>query len=89
MKCYVRNRNAMSKPQAQTIENQLTKKRIETLGAPKLAQQGKKKVVVCYSKKNMVSEPKSNGSAPAMPGKKVLVPGPAQEIPKSKCCSSM
>ena len=42
-----------------------------------------------HSKKNMVSEPKSNGSAPAMPGKKVLVPGPAQEIPKSKCCSSM
>ncbi|AQL09148.1 Ras-related protein Rab11A [Zea mays] len=41
------------------------------------------------SKKNMVSEPKSNGAAPAMPGTKVLVPGPAQEIPKSKCCSSM
>jgi Ras-related protein Rab-11A len=42
-----------------------------------------------HSKKNMVSEPKSNGAAPAMAGKKVVVPGPAQEIPKSKCCSSM
>ncbi|GJN08824.1 hypothetical protein PR202_ga26781 [Eleusine coracana subsp. coracana] len=38
---------------------------------------------------NMVSEPKSNGAATAMAGKKVVVPGPAQEIPKSKCCSSM
>ncbi|GJN08825.1 hypothetical protein PR202_ga26782 [Eleusine coracana subsp. coracana] len=28
----------------------------------------------------MVSEPKSNGAATAMAGKKVVVPGPAQEI---------
>jgi Ras-related protein Rab-11A len=42
-----------------------------------------------HGKKNMVSEPKSNGAAPAMAGKKVVVLGLAQEIPKSKCCSSM
>ncbi|XP_003573862.2 ras-related protein Rab11D [Brachypodium distachyon] len=42
-----------------------------------------------HSKKNIAAEPKANGSAPSLAGKKVLVPGPAQEIPKSKCCSSM
>ncbi|KAF6983120.1 hypothetical protein CFC21_011101 [Triticum aestivum] len=42
-----------------------------------------------HSKKNIVTDPKANGAAPPLAGKKVLVPGPAQEIPKSKCCSSM
>ncbi|CAN6288335.1 unnamed protein product, partial [Urochloa humidicola] len=42
-----------------------------------------------HSKKNMAVDPKANGAAPSLAGKKVLVPGPAQEIPKSKCCSSM
>ncbi|RLN43263.1 ras-related protein Rab11D-like [Panicum miliaceum] len=42
-----------------------------------------------HSKKNMAADPKANGAAPSLAGKKVLVPGPAQEIPKSKCCSSM
>ncbi|GJN20447.1 hypothetical protein PR202_gb07826 [Eleusine coracana subsp. coracana] len=42
-----------------------------------------------HSKKNMAADPKANGPAPSLAGKKVLVPGPAQEIPKSKCCSSM
>jgi Ras-related protein Rab-11A len=42
-----------------------------------------------HSKKNMVADPMANGAAPSLVGKKVLVPGPAQEIPKSKCCSSM
>ncbi|WVZ58671.1 hypothetical protein U9M48_008913 [Paspalum notatum var. saurae] len=42
-----------------------------------------------HSKKNMTADPKANGAAQALSGKKVLVPGPAQEIPKSKCCSSM
>ncbi|KAL5226124.1 hypothetical protein ABZP36_012763 [Zizania latifolia] len=43
-----------------------------------------------HSKKNMAADPKSNGAAaPSLAGKKVVVPGPAQEIPKSKCCSSM
>ncbi|XP_062201055.1 ras-related protein Rab11D-like isoform X1 [Phragmites australis] len=42
-----------------------------------------------HSKKNMAADTKANGSAPSLAGKKVLVPGPAQEISKSKCCSSM
>ncbi|KAM0870954.1 hypothetical protein ACQ4PT_039690 [Festuca glaucescens] len=42
-----------------------------------------------HSKKNIAADPKVNGAAPSLAGKKVLVPGPAQEIPKSKCCSSM
>uniref|UniRef100_A0A0E0M742 Ras-related protein Rab11D n=1 Tax=Oryza punctata TaxID=4537 RepID=A0A0E0M742_ORYPU len=42
-----------------------------------------------HSKKNMAADPKVNGAAPSLAGKKVVVPGPAQEIPKSKCCSSM
>ncbi|KAF8723276.1 hypothetical protein HU200_021793 [Digitaria exilis] len=42
-----------------------------------------------HSKKNMAADLKANGAAPSLAGKKVLVPGPAQEIPKSKCCSSM
>nr|AAM08543.1 Putative Ras-related protein Rab [Oryza sativa Japonica Group] len=42
-----------------------------------------------HSKKNMAADPKANGAAPSLAGKKVVVPGPAQEIPKSKCCSSM
>ncbi|CAN6305358.1 unnamed protein product, partial [Urochloa humidicola] len=42
-----------------------------------------------HSKKNIAVDPKANGAAPSLAGKKVLVPGPAQEIPKSKCCSSM
>lgn len=42
-----------------------------------------------HSKKNIVADPKANGATPTLAGKKVLVPGPAQEIPKSKCCSSM
>ncbi|CAD6204772.1 unnamed protein product [Miscanthus lutarioriparius] len=42
-----------------------------------------------HSKKNMAADPKANGAAPSLAGKKVIVPGPAQEIPKSKCCSSM
>uniref|UniRef100_J3N276 Ras-related protein Rab11D n=1 Tax=Oryza brachyantha TaxID=4533 RepID=J3N276_ORYBR len=42
-----------------------------------------------HSKKNMAADPKANGAVPSLAGKKVVVPGPAQEIPKSKCCSSM
>uniref|UniRef100_A0A0E0IRI4 Ras-related protein Rab11D n=1 Tax=Oryza nivara TaxID=4536 RepID=A0A0E0IRI4_ORYNI len=42
-----------------------------------------------HSKKNMAADPKANGAAPSLAGKKVVVPGPAHEIPKSKCCSSM
>jgi Ras-related protein Rab-11A len=42
-----------------------------------------------HIKKNMAADPKANGAAPSLAGKKVLIPGPAQDIPKSKCCSYM
>ncbi|RWW14087.1 hypothetical protein BHE74_00008928 [Ensete ventricosum] len=38
------------------------------------------------NKKNLTSDPHSKNSAPALPAKKVIIPGPAQEIPKSKTC---
>lgn len=41
------------------------------------------------NKKSLVSDAQPNGNAPALPGKKIIIPGPAQEIPKSKtCCQS-
>ncbi|WOK97639.1 ras-related protein Rab11D-like [Canna indica] len=41
------------------------------------------------NRKNLTSDPQSNNSAPALPGKKIIIPGPAQEIPKNKtCCTS-
>ncbi|RLN16297.1 ras-related protein Rab11D-like [Panicum miliaceum] len=42
-----------------------------------------------HGKKNMAADPKANGAAPSLAGNKVLIPGPAQEILKSKCCSYM
>ena len=41
------------------------------------------------NKKNLVAgEDQSNGNPASLSGKKIIVPGPAQEIPaKSKCCS--
>ncbi|XP_008782165.2 ras-related protein Rab11D-like [Phoenix dactylifera] len=38
------------------------------------------------SKKNLVSDPRGNGSGPALSGEKIVVPGPAQEIPKNRLC---
>ncbi|EHA8587359.1 ras-related protein Rab11D [Cocos nucifera] len=38
------------------------------------------------NKKNVVSEPQGNGNAPTLSGKKIVIPGPAQEIPKKKMC---
>ncbi|CAA6664382.1 unnamed protein product [Spirodela intermedia] len=41
------------------------------------------------NKKTLVSESQPDGNGPTLSGKKIIVPGPAQEIPKSKtCCSS-
>jgi len=41
------------------------------------------------NKNSLASDGQTNGSAPALPGKKIIVPGPAQEITKSKpCCQS-
>ncbi|ONK75592.1 uncharacterized protein A4U43_C03F18520 [Asparagus officinalis] len=42
------------------------------------------------NKRTLVSDGQGNGTAPAaLPGKKIIIPGPAQEIPKSRtCCSS-
>lgn len=42
------------------------------------------------NKKTLSSETQGSNSAPStLPGKKIIIPGPAQEIPKSKtCCSS-
>nr|CAD1822539.1 unnamed protein product [Ananas comosus var. bracteatus] len=43
------------------------------------------------NKKNLASDSQSNGNGSApISGKKIIVPGPAQEIPKSKaCCKSL
>lgn len=38
------------------------------------------------NKKSLTSDPQSNNSAPRVPAKKIIIPGPAQEIPKSKMC---
>ncbi|RZR84258.1 hypothetical protein BHM03_00011029 [Ensete ventricosum] len=38
------------------------------------------------NKKNLTSDPQSTNGAPTQPGKKIIVPGPAQEIPKNKAC---
>lgn len=41
------------------------------------------------NKKTLTSDPQTNGTPPALPGKKIIIPGPAQEIPKSRtCCQS-
>lgn len=41
------------------------------------------------NKKTLMSESQPDGNGPTLSGKKIIVPGPAQEIPKSKtCCSS-
>ncbi|KAG6516501.1 hypothetical protein ZIOFF_026966 [Zingiber officinale] len=41
------------------------------------------------NKKNLTSEPHNSNGMPALPGKKIILPGPAQEIPKNKaCCTS-
>ncbi|KAJ6792971.1 ras-related protein Rab11D-like [Iris pallida] len=42
------------------------------------------------SKKSLAAaNGQTNGSVPTLPGKKIVIPGPAQEIPKSKtCCRS-
>ena len=41
------------------------------------------------NKKTLVSDSPPDGNGPALSGKKIIVPGPGQEIPKSKaCCSS-
>lgn len=41
------------------------------------------------NKKTLASDPQTNGTPPALPGKKIIIPGPAQEIPKSRtCCQS-
>ena len=41
------------------------------------------------NKKSLASDAQTNGSAPTLAGKKIIVPGPAQVIPKSKtCCQS-
>lgn len=34
------------------------------------------------NKKSLTSDPQSNNTAPTLPGKKIIIPGPAQEIPK-------
>ena len=41
------------------------------------------------NKKNLIAgENQINGNPASLPGKKIIIPGPAQEIPaKSKCCS--
>lgn len=39
------------------------------------------------NKKTLASDPQ-NHSAPTLPGKKIIIPDPAQEIPKSKACCS-
>jgi Ras-related protein Rab-11A len=40
------------------------------------------------NKKNLIAgENQSNGNPASLSGKKIIIPGPAQEIPsKSKCC---
>ncbi|XP_010917311.1 ras-related protein Rab11D [Elaeis guineensis] len=38
------------------------------------------------NKKTVVSDPQGNGNAPTLSGKKIVIPGPAQEIPKNKMC---
>ncbi|CAD5194829.1 unnamed protein product [Musa acuminata subsp. malaccensis] len=36
------------------------------------------------NRKNLTSDPRSNNGRPTLPGKKIIVPGPAKEIPKNK-----
>ncbi|XP_074585170.1 ras-related protein Rab11D-like [Curcuma longa] len=41
------------------------------------------------NKKNLTSEPHNSNGMPTLPSKKIIIPGPAQEIPKNKaCCTS-
>ncbi|KAG6519973.1 ras-related protein Rab11D-like [Zingiber officinale] len=38
------------------------------------------------NKKNLTSEPQNGNGTSTLPGKKIIMPGPAQEIPKNKAC---
>ncbi|XP_074557124.1 ras-related protein Rab11D-like [Curcuma longa] len=38
------------------------------------------------NKKNLTSEPQNSNGTSTLPGKKIIMPGPAQEIPKNKAC---
>lgn len=38
------------------------------------------------NKKNITSEPHNSNGMSRLPSKKIIVPGPAQEIPKNKAC---
>ncbi|KAG0449711.1 hypothetical protein HPP92_027143 [Vanilla planifolia] len=41
------------------------------------------------SKRSLTADSQSNGDAPPLAGKKIVVAGPAQEIPKARsCCQS-
>jgi len=40
------------------------------------------------NKKTLATDGQTNGTAPTLPGKKIIIPGPAQVIPKSKTCCS-